>query len=119
VEIPIADIKAGMILRRSLSQGGQVILNEGAILSPTITETLRRRGIRKVDVLNDETGAAPGGNVLGLVSGGLQDNPEYVRDHAEVERLFASVRPDDSQMTLLKYCVLGQLEESYRDGKQG
>jgi hypothetical protein len=117
LEISVEEIKPGMVLRLGLSQGGRVILNQGAILSPAIIETLKRRGVRKVDVLNEESGVAPGAGVLDTKTLDLRDNPDYVRERDEVEKLFSSVRADDSQMMILKYCVLRQLKEAYLDDR--
>jgi hypothetical protein len=114
MEMPIAEVKPGMVLGRNLVQGGQTLLSEGTILTAGLIATIQGRGIPKLDVLN-ETNLPPGAEIFNIKSLDLRNDPDYVRERAELDALFGAVRPDDGQMMVLKYCLLRQLEERYHD----
>ena len=119
MDIPIDDLRAGMVLGRNLEQSGRVLLSEGALLSTATIEILRRRGVARVDIQIDSGSMPPGSPVLQAQCANLHDNADYMRERSEIEALFASVKPDDTQLTVLKYCILRQLEEKYHDREPG
>ncbi len=102
------EIEPGTALCRDLVQDGHILLSTGSVLTASMLATLKRRGLAVADVVCDD--ADRRGPPASLAT-----NPEYERERAAIEGLFASIGEKDGQMQMLKYCLIGQLQDAYRD----
>jgi hypothetical protein len=106
------DVQPGLVLARDLSDGGFVVLRKGAALTSHTIATIKKRGIRMVDVVDD-------GSI-----GGQRQSFEFADETGEcaykqalLNELFRDVDEHDGQMQTLRYCVMGQMEESFDNGQ--
>lgn len=115
--IKTKDLVPGMLLGRDLESGGSLVLRKGAVLSRAMIGVIRKRGIAHVDVEDAGVYSMPpqGPQVLKL-AGAAYD--QFLEKKQILEKLFADIDPGDGQMQLLKYCIMGQFEESF-DNEQG
>jgi hypothetical protein len=114
MRIKIADIKENMVLARDLVQNGTVVWAKGSILTSHSITILSRRGIRAVDVEMD-TAVSPEGMAGGILTREDPRHAEAMRMRVIVDRLFDGAGTDEAQLQMLRYCVIGQLEEMCRE----
>ncbi len=109
----IDDVKPGMVLGRDLKHNGMVLLKQGTLVTDKTIQTLVRRKVASVDIVSGNSAAQ---NVLAQDGSddSVSNDEEYAREKDELEALFANCT-HDTQMSVLKYCMLRQLQERYRD----
>lgn len=117
MRVPSKKLTGGMKLSRELKHNGAVLLKADTVLTDSLIETIRKRGIAFVDVDAVDEPAAPGADIHYR---NTLDNvdPEYEKERAEIDALFATVSPEDKQMSMLKYCITSQLQEKYSDERR-
>ena len=106
--IKTKDLQPGLVLARDLSDGGFIVLRKGAALTSHTISTIKKRGIRMVDVVDD-------GSIGVQQSFEFADETgEYAYKKALLNELVRDVDEHDGQMQTLLSCVRGKLAESYR-----
>ncbi len=110
MKMTVNDLKPGMKLARDLSQRGRILLKEGTELSEAVIETLKNRNISSVDITSECKES-----ILVLSNADIFANPDYIREAQEIEDMFSLVGKHDEQMDVLKYCLIRQLGEKYRE----
>lgn len=112
MRIKTKELVPGMVLGRDLVDSGFMVLRKGSALTGAIIATIRKRGIAHVDIEDDGAFSVPpqGQSVFERASAEYE---LFVQKKQTLEKLFADIDPDDGQMQLLKYCIMGQLEEGF------
>lgn len=90
--IPVSDLKPGMVLARPLSRGKMVLLGEGTVLTDTWILRIRDMDMQKACIVGPSTQPMPREEALKLLDARFQkviDKPhmrqmnKIVRDHIE------------------------------------
>lgn len=84
--ISIDEAVAGMVLNADARQGGRVLLNRGAELTPGVIERMKNMGVRELDVIPPEA------------AGGGFSEEDLLRAEEHVRHFFVYVDPDDPAM---------------------
>ena len=110
--VKVRELKPGMILLRDLEHDGHVILKSRSFLSAAIISILKIRGIACVDVEETEDHIAPGADIYYQRTLHSDSDADYQQKKHATEELFANTE-SDPQTSLLKYCILSQMEEKH------